>query len=303
MASEELKMIVDGLRQNPVIDGMSFGEMREGMEAMTAGLTLADDVDCHAIDAEGVPAEWTSVSGVSEESCIVYLHGGGYVVGSLNTHRGIVSSIARAAKARVLSVGYRRAPEHPYPAAVEDGVRAYRFARASGYGPGRIAIAGDSAGGGLTLATILALRKEGELPPAAAVCISPWVDLSLSGESMTTKAKEDPMVQRGMLENMATAYLKGSDPRDPGASPLFADLAGLPPLLIQVGTAEVLLDDSLRLAEKARGAGVEVSLEVWDDMIHVFQAYDIILPEARQAIERIGQFLQKSLVGRLRSSL
>jgi acetyl esterase/lipase len=193
----------------------------------------------------------------------------------------------------VLLIDYRLAPEHPHPAAVEDSTRAYRWLLETGSNPKRMAIAGDSAGGGLTVATLVALRDAGVPLPAAAVCLSPWVDLEGIGESMTTKAAVDPMVQREPLLRMASMYLAGQDPRTPLAAPLYADLRGLPPLLIQVGTAETLLDDSVRLAERARAAGVQVTLEPWEDMIHVWQAFAAMLPEGQQAIERIGEFLRQ----------
>ena len=192
----------------------------------------------------------------------------------------------------MLLIDYRLAPEHPHPAAVDDATAAYRWLIANGASPARLVVAGDSAGGGLTVATLVALRDAQAPPPAAGVCLSPWVDLEGLGESMTTKAAVDPMVQREPLLKMAALYLGGHGARTPLAAPLYADLSGLPPLLIQVGTAETLLDDATRLAERARKAGVEVQLEAWDDMIHVFQAFAALLPEGQQAIQRIGAFVR-----------
>jgi acetyl esterase/lipase len=248
-----------------------------------------------AVDADGVPAAWVKVPESDSRRVVLYLHGGGYVIGSIRTHRDLAQRIARAAGARVLLIDYRLAPEHPHPAAVEDSVRAYRWLLSQGAQPASLAIAGDSAGGGLTVATLVALRDAGVPLPAAAVCLSPWVDLEGLGESMVTKADVDPMVQRDALLRMAAMYLGGHHPRTPLAAPLYADLRSLPPMLIQVGTAETLLDDSLRLAEKARAAGVEVALEAWDDMIHVWQAFAAMLPEGQQAIDRIGEFLRQRL--------
>jgi acetyl esterase/lipase len=200
--------------------------------------------------------------------------------------------VSRAAAARVLLVDYRLAPEYPHPAAVQDATAAYRWLLAQGCKPGRLAIAGDSAGGGLTVATLVALRDAGTPLPAAGVCLSPWVDLEGVGESMRAKADLDPMVYHDGLLQMAALYLNGLDPRTPLAAPLYADLRGLPPLLIQVGTAETLLDDSVRLAARAREADVDVTLEPWDDMIHVFQAFAGVLPEGQQAVDRIGEFVR-----------
>jgi acetyl esterase/lipase len=185
------------------------------------------------------------------------------------------------------------APEHPHPAAVDDATAAYRWLLSQGVNPARLAIAGDSAGGGLTIATLVALRDAGVQLPAAAVSLSPWVDLEGLGESMTTKASVDPMVQAEPLRRFGKHYLASHDPRTPLAAPLYADLSGLPPLLIQVGSAETLLDDSTRIAERARKAGVKVTLDEWEDMIHVFQAFAVILPEGQQAIEKIGAFIRE----------
>jgi acetyl esterase/lipase len=291
----EIQTVVDMLRANPPLAGSDIAEMRAGMEAFTTAAPLPEGVDFDPVDAGGVPAEWTRGAGASDDRVVLYFHGGGYVMGSVATHRGLTAGISRAAGASVLSVDYRLAPEHPYPAAVEDGVAAYRFLREQGVAPGQLAVAGDSAGGGLTIATLLALRETGEPLPACGVCISPWVDLTQSGESMETKANEDPLVGREVLQQMADAYVADGDPRAPTASPCFADLAGLPPLLIQVGTAETLLDDARSLADHAKTSGVDVVLEEWDQMIHVWHAFALLLPEAKQAIDRIGQYLKEKL--------
>lgn len=295
MPGPEIQTVVDMLRANPPLAGSDIAEMRAGMEAFTTAAPLPEGVDFDPVDAGGVPAEWTRGASASDDRVVLYFHGGGYVMGSVATHRGLTAGISRAAGARVLSVDYRLAPEHPYPAAVEDGVAAYRFLREQGVAPGQLAVAGDSAGGGLTVATLLALREAGEPLPACGVCISPWVDLTQGGESMETKADEDPLVGREVLQQMADAYVADGDPRAPTASPCFADLAGLPPLLIQVGTAETLLDDARSLADRAKTSGVDVVLEEWDQMIHVWHAFALLLPEAKQAIDRIGEYLKEKL--------
>jgi len=266
--------------------------MRIQMEQMTGLMPLPPDVAAEPLTVSGVPAEWVSTPGVEDGRTILYLHGGGYVIGSVNTHRDLAGRLSRAAGARVLNVDYRLAPEHPHPAAVEDAVAAYRWLIDRGQDPARLAIAGDSAGGGLTIATLVALRDARVPLPAAAACLSPWVDLEGIGESMTSRAHLDPMVAKDPLVRMARLYLGDLQPRTPLAAPLYADLAGLPPLLIQVGTAEVLLDDATRIAERARKADVDVTLDVWEDMIHVFQAFAPVLPEGQQAIEKIGEFLR-----------
>jgi len=293
MASAELQSVIEMLRAGAAAAGTSIAEMRAGMEAMAGLLPPPKDVTCEPVDAGGVPAEWVAAPQARADRVVLYLHGGGYVLGSLRTHRMLVSNISREAQARVLSADYRLAPENPFPAAVEDGVAVYRSLLRSGTPAARIAIAGDSAGGGLTVAVLLALRDAGEPLPAAAVCLSPWLDLALTGDSLTTLAEIDPLLRSDHLALVTDAYLGGADPRTPLASPLYAKLEGLPPMLIQVGTAEVLLDDSTRFAAAARRAGVDVTLEKWEEMIHVWQAFALILPEGRQAIARIGEYLRK----------
>ncbi|HTO71516.1 MAG TPA: alpha/beta hydrolase [Myxococcota bacterium] len=295
MASPELSVLVNMLRARPILPDVSVAEMRAGMEAMIGSAQLPAGLIREARDVNGVPAEWLSAPGSAADRAVLYLHGGGYVLGSIGTHRELAARISAASAARCLLIDYRLGPEHRFPAAVEDAVAAYRFLLDAGYAPGHLAIAGDSAGGGLTVATLLAIR-DAKLPlPATGVCISPWVDLEGIGESMTTKADVDPMVQKAPLVVLAKHYLGGADPRSPLASPIYADLRGLPPLLVQVGTSETLLDDSTRLAERARRAGVEVELEAWPDMIHVWHAFAALLPEGREAIERVGAHLRKRL--------
>ncbi len=292
MASEELHAVIEMLKARPVAAAPTLEETRAGFEAMGAMFPAPDGTVTEAVSAGGVPCEWSSAPGANPGVNVLYVHGGGYVIGSIATHRGLVARISAASGARALSVDYRLAPEHPFPAAVEDAVTAYRWLLANGGSAARTVIAGDSAGGGLTVATLLALRDSGDPLPAAGVCLSPWVDLEGTGGSMTSKASVDPIVQRDGLRGMAAQYLAGADPKTPLAAPLHADLTGLPPLLIQVGTSETLLDDAVRISEKAQAAGVDVTLEPWEEMIHVWQLFPM-LPEAHQAVERIGQFIKE----------
>ena len=290
--SQQLETVIQMVKALVAKEANNVTEMRANFAEAVAAFRAAPDVTSTPVDAGGVPAEWIVPPGAAEGRVLLYLHGGGYVVCSVNTHRDLMARLARAAGGRALGIDYRLAPEHPFPAAVEDATAAYRWLVSRGTAPARIAIAGDSAGGGLTLATLVALRDAGDPLPAAAACLSPWVDLEGIGASMTTKAAVDPFVRKEMIQFMAQQYLGDRDPRTPLAAPLYADLHGLPPLLIQVGTAEILLDDATRIAERARAAGVEVSLDVWDDMIHVWQLFAPILPEGQQAIEHIGAFIR-----------
>ena len=293
MASRELTALIHLLTSRPMPENATIAERRQGFEALAAKFPVASDITCEKVDAAEVPAEWVVAPGAESRRSLLYLHGGGYVVGSLNTHRDLAGRLSRAAAARVLLIDYRLAPEYPYPAAVEDATTAYRWLLRHGATPAHTVIAGDSAGGGLTVATLVALRDAGDALPAAGVCISPWVDLEGIGESMTTKASVDPIVQRQGLVWLANLYLSGAHPRTPLAAPLYANLQGLPPLCIHVGTAETLLDDTTRLAERAKTSGVDVTLEVWEDMIHVWHLFAAMLPEGQQAIERVGTYIQQ----------
>ncbi len=292
MSIQQLETLVLMLKAGPRLDNPSVADMRAGFEQMGNTMPVAADVKCEPVKASTVPAEWVTAPGVDASRVVLYLHGGGYVIGSINTHRAMTGMISRAAASRVLLIDYRLAPEHPFPAAVEDSVAAYKWLVAQGVAPAKIVVAGDSAGGGLTVSTLVAIRDQNLKLPAAGVCLSPWIDLEGIGESMTTKAAEDPMVQKDVLTGMAKHYLAGKDPRTPLAAPLYADLAGLPPLLIQVGTSETLLDDSTRLAERARKAGVKVTYEPYEKMIHVFQIFAPMLDEGKEAIEKIGAFVK-----------
>jgi acetyl esterase/lipase len=270
---------------------------RRSLERLTDNFSFEGAASFERVNAGGVPAEWVSAEGSAADRAVLYLHGGGYIIGSVRTHRVLMAGLSQASGARVLGLEYRLAPEHPFPAPVEDAVAAYRWLLAEGYDAANIAVAGDSAGGGLTVSVMVQLRYLGLPMPGAAVCFSPWVDLEGVGESMDTNAEIDPMVQQEGLAFMAQLYLDGCDPRAPLAAPLYADLRGLPPALIQVGSAETLLDDSTRLAENARAAGGDVELDVWEDMIHVWQLFAPMLPEGWEALAQAGEFIERHTGG------
>jgi epsilon-lactone hydrolase len=293
MSQQQLDTLLQMMKAQPIAQAPTLAEQRAGFEQMAAMFPVAADIKREPVTANGVKAEWVSAPEADSGRAILYLHGGGYVIGSINTHRALAARLSRAAKARVLVIDYRLAPEHPFPAAVDDSLAAYRWMLAQGLKPSRIAVSGDSAGGGLTAATLVAIR-DAKLPvPAAGALLSPWVDLEGIGESMTSKDSIDPIVHKDGLLGMAKAYLGGQNPRTPLAAPLYADLTGLPPLLIQVGTSETLLDDASRLVERAKKAGVNVTYEPWENMIHVWHLFAPMLDEGQQAIEKIGAFVRK----------
>jgi acetyl esterase/lipase len=293
MSQQQLDSLIQMMKAQPIAQAPTLQQQRDGFEQMAAMFPVDADIKREPVTANGVKSEWVSAPDADPGRAILYLHGGGYVIGSINTHRSLAARLSRAAKARVLVIDYRLAPEHPHPAAVDDSVAAYRWMLAQGLKPSRIAVAGDSAGGGLTAATLVAIR-DAKLPlPAAAALLSPWVDMEAIGESMTTNDSVDPIVHKEGLLDMAKAYLGGQNPRTPLAAPLYADLAGLPPLLIQVGTSETLLDDASRLAERAKKAGVNVTYEPWQKMIHVWHLFASMLDEGQQAIDKVGAFVRK----------
>jgi len=272
----------------------TVAQMRGDWDAAFAG--SAAPVTCERVSAGGVDGEWISPANAPEDKAILYFHGGGFRIGSVASHRDLIAQIALASGCRVFAINYRLAPEHRFPAALDDALAAYRLMLDRGLKSHDIAFAGDSAGGNLVLAAMLALRERGLPLPISAVLMSPWTDLAATGTSYVSRAEADPIHQRPMILALAKDYLgEQGDPRDPQVSPLYADLAGLPPLLIQVGDRETVLDDSVMFADKARAAGVDVSLVVWDGMIHVFQMFGAELPEAHQAIASIAQFLNRHL--------
>jgi acetyl esterase/lipase len=288
MTARGIKVVREHLAKHPA--PASIAERRAQYDRAERVFKTPPDVTIEAVTAPSVPAEWLVPPGARTDAAVLYLHGGGYVIGSPRSHRHVAAAIASAAGVAALLPDYRLAPEHPFPAAVEDATAAYEWLLGRGIAPGRIVVAGDSAGGGLTVATLLALRDRGRPRPAGGVCISPWVDMTCSGASYVTRAEADPMVKREGIVEMAAAYLAGADVKTPLASPLHADLRGLPPLLIQVGRDEVLLDDSTQLAAQAKTAGVDATLEVWEDMIHVWHWFLPMLDEAQRAVARIGEF-------------
>ncbi len=275
---------------------ITVAQMRSS-DAMMAGMaTEPTGVAYQEVDANGVPAMWVTPNGTTDlNKVVMYLHGGGYVIGSILSHARLVGHIAKAAGVRGLNVDYRLAPEAPHPAAVTDAVTAYRWLLDQGIAADKIVIAGDSAGGGLTIAALLAIRDQGLAHPVAAVALSPWIDLEGTGESMTSRAHVDLIVDGPALKVMADMFLNGQSPHDPLAAPLHADFTGLPPIYIQVGDEETLLDDSSRLAERAGAAGVDIRIDVFPEMQHVFQMSVGNLPEADEAVAKIGDYISQAL--------
>lgn len=253
---------------------------------------LYTETQFEKLTVSGVPAEWFRRSDAAGGRTILYLHGGGYAIGGIDTHRDLIARLCRASRSTALAIDYRLAPEHPFPAQIEDSVGAYRFLLDAGVDPKRLVIGGDSAGGGLAIATLVKAR-ELSLPMAAAcVCLSPWVDLEGLGGSMDENDRYDYIFRRA-INQYRKRFVDDANVRHPMAAPLYADLRGLPPLLIQVGSAETLLDDSLRIAEKARNEGVDVTLRVWEDMIHVWQLFAFMVPQGAAALDEMGVFIRE----------
>jgi monoterpene epsilon-lactone hydrolase len=296
MASPKFYRLVERMRARETPGPQTIEELRANMEEVGRKFTPPDSVSFTQADADGVPGEWATPRDSNAEAVIFYLHGGGYGVGSIASHRHLVAQLALASAARGFSIDYRLAPEHPFPAAVDDAVAAARWLLRQGVRPERLVFAGDSAGGGLAIAACLALRDAGDPLPAALVCMSPLTDLAKEGESMRTKIDLDPMVNPASSAAYALRYVgEHGDLKAPLASPLYADLRGLPPMQILVGTWETLLDDSSRVAERARVAGVDVDLQVWDEMIHIWPYFADIIPEGKEAIVRMGDFIREKL--------
>jgi epsilon-lactone hydrolase len=293
MADPEIAALRELLAQRP--KSTVIAERRQGFDAFAAIFPAADDIVVEKVSANGVPAEWTSAPGADATRAVLYVHGGGYVIGSLDSHRHVTSEIARDLGARTLALHYRLSPEQPFPAPVEDTLAGYRYLLAQGIAARNIALAGDSAGGGLVVAALVAIRDAGLPQPACGWCISPWVDMEGIGGSMTSKASDDPIVQKEPLLEMSAHYLNGADPRSPLAAPLYADLRGIAPLYIQVGAAETLLDDAIRLAGVAGAADVPVTLEVWPEMVHVWHLFHPRLSAGRRAIAAGARYVRAAM--------
>jgi monoterpene epsilon-lactone hydrolase len=296
MASPGFARVVSMLRSTQPRPGdpLDFERYRRFLTAMAP--RPPNGVRVLRTEVAGRTVDWVVPEGADPSARLLYLHGGAFIAGSVHTHRALAARIAEAAGCVGLVVDYRIAPEDPFPAALEDCIAALEYA--AHYGPDgtlssptSLFIGGDSAGGGLTLATLIATR--GQFPVTAAVTLSAWTDLTCSGESLVTRAATEPFLAPHLMHPTAAAYLAGHDPRDPQASPLYADLSGLPPLLMQAGDAEILLDDTRRFAAKARAAGVDVRCEIWPEMFHVFQAFSTILPEGQEAIVSLGAYLRE----------
>ena len=289
MANQEIAALRELFSKNGL--GRTLSEHRLGFDGLGKLFRVASDVKLEPVVAEGVPGEWTITPGVEGNRVLLYLHGGGYGLGSTESHRHLASEVGRAADSRVLTINYRLAPEAPFPAAVDDALAAYRYLLGQEFSPQDISIVGDSAGGGLAIALLLAAREAGLPQPSCVVCISPWCDLTLSGATMDSKAAEDQLAPKPMLVDLVEAYLGGADARHPWISPIFADLKGISPLFILVGSAETLLDDAVRLAGAAGAAEVPVRLEIWPEMIHVWPLFHTMLTEGRQALASIADFI------------
>jgi monoterpene epsilon-lactone hydrolase len=272
---------------------VGWGERRARLDEVGSVWPVADDVRVEAVDCGGVPGEWSIAPGSDAARVLLFFHGGGYCSGSIVSHRRMVTEAGRAAKMRTLAIGYRLAPENPYPAALDDALAAWRFLRQKGYAAEHIVVGGDSAGGNLTISLVARLRELGEALPMCCWLASPWTDLTMSGESLVSKDAADPLIHKPYLEELAAAYAGNVDRTDPRVSPHFADVAGFPPTLIQVGSAETLIDDAVRFARKLALADVPVTLEVWPEMIHAWPLWNAHLADGRKALEQVGAFVRR----------
>jgi acetyl esterase/lipase len=297
MSTEQRETLDAILRQSAFPVDSDVDEQRRLLRELLSAQPLPAEVTVTAAALGGVPTAEITVEGIESRHVVLYFHGGVYVMGDAFLSADLASQVGRRTQAKVISVDYRLAPEHPYPAAVDDALAAYEALLQSGVDPSDIAFAGESAGGGLAIATLVNARDHGLPLPAAAFVMSPYADLSLAGTTMETRHEVDPLLSREALQARVTDYTSGQDPALGLISPVFADLSDLPPLIIQAGTHEVLLDDALRLAQRAASADVEVTLDITPGVPHVFQGYYPILGEAAAALDRAGQFLSAQLAG------
>lgn len=268
---------------------------RKGMEKFGKMAKVPDGLSFEETSCDGVPAEWAVPMNLKTRGVVLYLHGGAYAMGSIATHRSLSANIALASKTKCLTIDYRLAPEHPFPAAVDDALKAYKWLLKKGFKPEKIVLAGDSAGGGLAIATLLRLKEEKMPLPCTAVCLSPWLDLEGKGEQAQMLTKKDPMIDVAAMRVFAAHYVPEEQLKHPLASPLYGDLSGLPPIYIQVSLSEVLLDDTLRFEKKAKAAGVTVEIETWAKTVHVWQLFGSMLPEAMKAIKKIGAYIENKV--------
>jgi monoterpene epsilon-lactone hydrolase len=297
VSTEQRETLEAVLRQSAFPVDSDVNEQRRLLRDLTSGQPLPADVTVTAAALGGVPTAEITIEGIEPRHVVLYFHGGAYVLGDAFLAADLASQVGRRTRAKAISVDYRLAPEHPYPAAVDDALAAYEALLHNGTAPSDIAFAGESAGGGLAIATLVNARDHGLPLPAAAFVMSPYVDLTLAGTTMRTKHEVDPLLSRENLQPRVTDYTAGQDAASGLISPVFADLSGLPPLIIQAGSHEVLLDDAVRLAGQAATADVEVTLDVTPRVPHVFQAYHPILDEAVAALDRAGQLLSAHLAG------
>lgn len=253
---------------------------------------------CEYITIDGIKAAWFDPPEADRDRVLLYLHGGGWVVGSIKAYKKVAGEIAKVAGCRALVLDYRLAPKHRFPAALDDCVAAYRWLLSRGYRPESIVIAGDSAGGGLTASTLVALRDAGDPLPAAGMLLCPCTDMTLAGETLVSNARDDAMLNGNIARKWVDMYLGDTDPKDPLASPVYANLEGLPPFYIQTGSCEILFDDSKHMAEVARGYGVPVELEIFDGMFHAWQLFYRIIPEGKDAVDKLGNFCKEQMEAR-----
>jgi monoterpene epsilon-lactone hydrolase len=297
MASVQSKLIKLWFRHQNFFGSKDYDPqaMRQRADQVRIFSHPRKNVQVLPVNAAGVPSEWLIPVGASQNRAMLYIHGGAWFMGSANTHRSFVSRLIYAAGLRALMINYRLAPEHPFPAGLEDCIVAYDWLLQNGISATKIIVAGDSAGGNLTLALLVALRDANKPLPRAAVAISPATDLAFTGQSVHTRIKLDPIFSHGGPSTIIQDYITTHDPHEPLISPLYADLHGLPPILIHVGDHEILLDDSVRFGQRALQAGVDATTVVWPEMFHVFQLFTPLLPEARKSVEQIAGFIRKSL--------